>query len=174
MLCQKCHKNLASLRYAEVVDGHVTEQHLCPACMAAQDTEETGFALAAPTLNTRKASAGDVAEEALREQRPCPACGTLLRTVLAEGSVGCGQCYTAFGDDIESILEGLHPSLVHKGKTLRQDDARAKLRTELQSKRALLRSVLRTENYEEAAKLRDLIRTLENDLSVSEAGASQP
>lgn len=168
MLCQKCHKNLASIRYAEVVDGRVTEQHLCPTCLAAQDAEETGFALASPGLHVR-AAAQEVAAEALRAQRACPTCGTLLRVVLDEGSVGCSGCYTAFGDEIESILEGLHASLRHQGKTLRQDDARAKMRADLQAKRALLRSMLRAENYEEAARLRDAIRGLESALPVPDA-----
>jgi protein arginine kinase activator len=169
MLCQKCHKNLASVRYAEVVDGRVTEQQLCPTCMATQDTEETGFALTSPGVRMRTATAQDVAAEALRTQRACPTCGTLLRVVLDEGAVGCSGCYTAFGDEIESILEGLHASLIHKGKTLRHDDERAKMRAELQTKRALLRSMLRAENYEEAARLRDTIRDLEATLPVPDA-----
>ena len=171
MLCQKCHKNLATVRYAEVVEGRVTDQHLCPTCMEAIDAEGTGFGLSGPTPLARRVSPDEEAREALRGQRACPTCGALLRTVLDEGEVGCGGCYVAFGKEIESILEGLHTSLRHKGKTLRQDDARAQIRADLQSKRALIRSMLRAENYEEAARLRDEIRALESGLQLSETGA---
>jgi protein-arginine kinase activator protein McsA len=51
------------------------------------------------------------------------------------------------------------------------DDARARLRADLQTKRALLRSVLRAENYEEAARLRDEIQSLETGLNMAESGA---
>ena len=51
------------------------------------------------------------------------------------------------------------------------DDARARVRSELQSKRALLKTALNLENYEEAASLRDEIRSLETGLVASEAGA---
>lgn len=172
MLCQKCHKSLATVRYAEVVDGRVTEQHLCPQCLAVhQQQSEPGFALPGAVPVTKRRGVRQTARETLRTRRVCPSCGMPMRQLLDDGKVGCITCYTAFGQQIESILEGLHVSLQHKGKIARYEDSRARLRADLQGKRALLRSVLRMEHYEEAAKLRDEIRELEMGLSTSEAGA---
>lgn len=174
MLCQKCHKNLATVRYAEVVDGKVTDQHLCFECMAAhQKNAALGFELTGPPSAGRKPSSAHVARDVVRGQRACPACGARLGRILETGAVGCAQCYTTFVEDIDNVLEGLHRSLHHTGKVPRVDDDRTRLRAELQAKRALLRSVLRAEKYEEAAGLRDEIRALEEGLSLSESGAHQ-
>jgi protein arginine kinase activator len=172
MLCQKCHKNLASVRYAEVVDGKVSEQQLCQDCLASRQQETAmGFELSgAPGL--KKPQKEPVTQESVHTQeQACPSCGVLASHILETGRAGCPHCYDHFGSQVESILEGLHQALRHKGKMAKLDDTRARLRADLQTKRALLRSVLRAENYEEAARLRDEIRILENGLLASEKGA---
>lgn len=174
MLCQKCHKSLATVRYAEVVDGQVTDQHLCAQCLAQhQKNAALGFELPGPSPVVRKPGAEKPVREpaAPRTQRACSSCGALLSRILESGRVGCSHCYRTFGDQIESILEGLQRSLQHKGKISHLEDNRARLRADLQNKRSLLRSVLKAERYEEAARLRDEIRSLETGLSMSEAGA---
>jgi protein arginine kinase activator len=87
--------------------------------------------------------------------------------VLDSGRVGCTECYTAFAAEIEPMLNALHGSTTHRGKVSRVGDVRTRLRADLQTKRALLRSALETENYEEAAALRDDIRQLEMRLPSS-------
>jgi protein arginine kinase activator len=170
-LCQKCHKNLSTVRYAEVVDGQVVNKHLCQACMAGlQNDATTGFELSGVAPTVQKPSLKRVAQEALRSHRMCPLCGIRLSQVLDSGEVGCNGCYETFGKEIESILEGLHQSLYHKGKHPRVDDPPPPPRADLQSKRALLRTMLRAENYEEAAKLRDTISSLETGLTMSKSG----
>jgi len=172
MLCQKCHKNLATIRYAEVVDGQVSDQHLCPECMTLHEKNAaTGFELSGPAPTVRRPSPERVVREAVRMQRTCPACNIRLSRVLEQSRVGCPECYDVFQEHLEPILKGLHRSMLHKGKTPHLSDARARLRSDLQTKRALLRSVLRAENYEEAAQLRDDIRDLEAGIFASESGA---
>jgi protein arginine kinase activator len=169
MLCQKCLKNLATVRYAEVVDGQVTDLHLCAECLDRHQRDAaSGFELTAPAPTPRKGAGDRMGLDEFKGQFPCPHCGAKLTHIMETGKVGCCECFHHFGSQIESILEGLHRSLRHKGKVARLDDARARLRTEMQTKRALLRSVLRAENYEEAARLRDEIRTLEQGLRVSD------
>ena len=169
MLCQKCHKNLATVRYAEVVDGKVMEQQLCSDCLTSHQREAAmGFELTrTPSLKPKEERPRS--EPAIAQQA-CSSCGVLSSHIVDTGRVGCPHCYDQFGNQIGSILEGLHRALRHKGKVAKMDDTRARLRAELQNKRALLRSVLRAENYEEAARLRDEIRILENGLFVSEQG----
>jgi protein arginine kinase activator len=172
MLCQNCHKNLATVRYAEVVDGHVSDKHLCANCLAQQQNNATsGFELPVTASGARRPPAEKVAREAMRQQRACPACGALLSRIMDSGKVGCSRCYSAFGEQVESILEGLQRSLQHRGKRCYHEDNRERLRSDLQNKRSLLRSVLKAERYEEAAQLRDEIQSLETGLTVSESGA---
>jgi protein arginine kinase activator len=163
MLCQKCRKNLATARYAEVVDGKVTDLHLCAECLSKQqEAAGPGFQLSGPVAAAKTGASGGHSERPrTRVRRVCKSCGTQLAKVLDTGKVGCGKCYEAFAEEIEPMVSALHGSTEHQGKTPRVDDARARLRTDLQTKRTLLRSALETENYEDAAGLRDDIRQLE-------------
>ena len=173
MLCQSCHKNLASKQYTEVVDGKVSALHLCQECLTQrQDGTDAGFQIAKPAQFTRKGRAtSDITPEPLEARKSCVACNTTLKQIVDTGRVGCSSCYETFPAQLESLLEGIHIALAHRGKIPRLNNARARVRTELQSKRALLKTALNMENYEEAAALRDEIKVLERGLSASEAGA---
>jgi protein arginine kinase activator len=93
----------------------------------------------------------------------CSVCGSTLQDVLLSRTAGCGECYRAFGDKLDETLRERHAGLKHRGKTPQLDDERARIRADLQAKRALLRSALKEENYEEAAVLRDSIAKLEEE-----------
>ena len=173
MLCQKCHKKRATIRYAEVVDGHVTDQFWCKDCMALQRSESDGFELSeVSSARPSKASIHKVVSRVVRAQRTCPQCETRLQSVLDTKMMGCPACYVQFADEIPALAAKLHEAQVHRGKAPHQTDARTQLRTDLQSKRTLLRSVLKSENYEAAAQLRDEIRALESGVSASRRGAN--
>ncbi len=172
MICPRCKKRMATVRYTEVVDGEAVEHHLCDECLSAmQANASAGFEYASVLPANKRPPVAEVVQEAVVGGKSCPTCGTALETVLSQGRVGCGTCYSTFGHQVEAILEGLHRALQHKGKVPHFDDARAKLRADLQTKRTLLRTMLRAEKYEEAAALRDEIRSLEVGLSASESGA---
>lgn len=167
MLCQKCHKNLATVRYAEVVDGKVRDLHLCPDCLTKQqETAGPGFELAGPAPASKPTARPRPERPRLKSPRTCKSCGAHLIKVLDSGRVGCGECYRVFSEDIEPMLAALHGNTTHRGKSMHVADAasgdvRARVRSDLQTKRSLLRSALETENYEDAAALRDDIRQLE-------------
>ena len=168
MLCQKCHKNLATVRYAEVVDGRVTDIHLCAECLSRQqDSSASGFELSGPVPAAKTGSRPQLLRPRPRIPRTCKSCGAKLLMVLESGKVGCTKCYEHFSADVEPMLVALHGSAQHKGKTSKMGDVRTRLCSDLQTKRALLRSALETERYEEAAALRDGIRKLETALGAS-------
>jgi len=173
MLCEKCHKNLATTRYAEVVDGKVKELHLCADCLAKHQSESgAGFEFTKPVLagkgprEAQSTSARPPRQRVQRQQRQvrCRYCGQTLDQVLKSGRMGCSTCYETFGEYLDTLLQDLQLGLRHRGKAPHVDDLRARMHADLQTKRALLRSALRTENYEEAACLRDEIRVLEQEL----------
>lgn len=172
MLCQKCHKNAASVRYAEVVDGRVTDLHLCQECLSAHQNEtKTGFKLSDP-VPLKKAVAARFAEREGGPKASCTACETQLETVLQTGKVGCSVCYESFTlEQLHPVLDDIHAGLKHRGKVPHLDDARANLRAMLQMKRGLLKTTLGMEKYEEAAALRDEIRKLETGLA-SDSGSA--
>jgi len=171
MLCQRCHKNPATVRYAEVVDGKSVHQDLCAECLSRckQDVSSV-FSLGAGKPAVRGGASAAPQRPVRRSRRVCPFCAMSLERIAETAVVGCPSCYTEFGQEIESILEGLHRSLRHQGKAPRLDNSIARLYSDLQSKRVLLRSVIRAEDYEQAARLRDEIRGLESGLRLTEAG----
>lgn len=170
MLCQKCHKNLSSVRYAEVVDGKVNNLHLCRDCLERQQEQtRSGFELSEPAPYSKRSKSSPT-KPVVRTTETCDACETDLQTILKTGKVGCTSCYIKFATDLEALMEGLHVALTHRGKKPHViEDARARARAELQNKRALMRAALNLENYEEAASLRDDIRHLETGLGTAEA-----
>ena len=155
------------MRYAEVIDGKVSELKLCSECFKKlQSDVSVGFEIAgsAPSPHRLTDRQAVVLAKPL-ESDQCQVCGLTLRQVLETGYVGCAACYEHLREKLEVFLNEIHGSLRHCGKKQHLDDAREQLRSELRSKRALLQTALDTENYEEAAVLRDAIRELESALS---------
>ena len=174
MLCNKCHKNLATVRYAEVVDGKVTDIHLCPKCLSIhQDESASGFRLSGDLPGHNIDSSSSLETEIKEAVSSCNACGMKLEAVLLTGRVGCPVCYKHFADQLEPLLEGIHIGMRHRGKMPVMDDKRTQLRSDLQTKRALLRSAVGAENYEEAIRLRDEIKALENELGLFEQNKAE-
>ncbi len=172
MLCQKCHKNLATVRYAEVIDGQVKELHMCSGCINEHHAQEaSGFALSgdapAPRRNVRRRKPS----VSLTANVECQTCGSESKQIAEEAMVGCAMCYDTFGDELENLVRERHAALIHRGKAPSRDDHREQLRVELQTKRALLRSALKSERYEEAATLRDQIQDLERQSGLIAPGS---
>lgn len=173
MLCERCHKKMATMKYTEVVKGKAVLRNICEVCMEQlQADPAAGFETAgAPAANLIRARRTD-AEETL-SRRKCDNCGTPMREVTMTGRVGCEACYGAFRESIGLVVRGLHLGARHEGKrpltASGHDDQRERLWGELRTQRSMLRSALKVENYEEAAQLRDRIRHLEDALG-AEAG----
>jgi protein arginine kinase activator len=136
-----------------------------------QDKAGSQFAKPAQFGRKTKPTTDITTPEPIEARKSCVACNTTLKQILDSGRVGCRSCYESFPVQLESLLEGIHIALTHRGKIPRLNSARDRVRSELQSKRALLKTALNMENYEEAAALRDEIRVLETGLSVSGGGA---
>jgi protein arginine kinase activator len=167
MLCQKCHKSLATVRYAEVIDGKVTDLNVCPDCLSRLQHGASGFELAGSAPTPRRLPMSREAQEAVAPALVCRSCGTELQRVLRANRVGCRLCYDTFADALEPVLRGVHGAMRHRGKVPHVDDRREQVRAQLQTKRALLRSILKMEKYEEAATLRDEIKALEEALGAA-------
>jgi protein arginine kinase activator len=79
----------------------------------------------------------------------------------AEGRLGCPNDYDVFRAGLEPLLQRLHRSVRHKGKSPRHGQSLGKASAEMIELRSRLRLVVEAENYEEAALLRDQIRQKE-------------
>jgi len=165
MICQRCHRSEAVIRYAEVVDGRVSHLMLCAACHAELvQGGSAGFEIAGKAPLRRARSLRSLSEDPGAALDACPGCGMEWHEILDRNRVGCARCYDHFASRLRTVLRDMHVGARHIGKRPRFDDSRERFRAELQTKRSLLRSALDTEDYEEAARLRDGIRELEEAL----------
>jgi protein arginine kinase activator len=163
MLCQVCKVNEATVRYTEIVNNGVTEIHLCEKCAQFEDKaigSEPSFSgmFAAPDQGDE----AGVTEAEVAEK--CSTCGHSLGDILAEGRVGCAECYTAFAGQLAPLIKKVHGASQHVGKVPSAEGEGLKVRTELLRYRGQLRNAIEVENYEEAARLRDLIRDIEQKM----------
>lgn len=104
-------------------------------------------------------------EDAATEEPRCSHCGTSWKSIHEDGLVGCPHCYTVFAAPLEKVMEQLHHSTAHNGKTPRFREKQQRLK-EHQEKREQhrremlqrrLEAAIQAENYEEAAQIRDKI-----------------
>ncbi|MCP4640189.1 MAG: hypothetical protein GY851_07145 [bacterium] len=170
MICERCHKRVATLKYTEVVRGKAVQRDICETCLGdLQGDAAGGFEMTgAPDARLPKFARWE--REPQFGQSECPTCGSTLRDVVQSGRVGCGACYDTFSGPLESMLRSLHPSPAHRGKAPHLEGPREHMRLDLRSKRSLLRSALKAEDYEQAAELRDAISALETELGSTAVG----
>lgn len=160
MKCENCGINTATTHIKKVINGVVTEQHLCQACSA-----KTGYStFGSNSLASMLASVfGDASSAYLSPStKKCDQCGCSFSDIVNSGVVGCSSCYTAFYDELLPYLKRIHGSVTHIGKI----PNRAPLsvlneKTEIELLRAQLSDVIIKEEFEKAAEIRDRIRQLE-------------
>lgn len=170
MLCDNCKKKEATVHLTQVAENKVNKLHLCDKC-----AEESGFDLDGSMSMSEileglgiKGSVSEQDSSRRPEPRgPCPRCG-LTRTKLKEkGRLGCPQCYETFEDDMLPLIESIHNSCEHTGKTPDGEASDEDSVTDLTALRKQLEAAVTKEAYEEAAELRDRIRKIKHVASKS-------
>lgn len=149
MKCQNCPK-LATLQITEIhAENNFEEFHLCDEC-AQKYLYET-----AP--KKKKVETRDLTG---LSDKQCEQCGTKFVDFRNTGRLGCPHDYHAFQAELLPLLESIHSSTRHAGKTPRRPSQ--KLRSqELSLLRKDLQKAVTAEQYEEAARLRDKIKQIE-------------
>jgi protein arginine kinase activator len=149
MKCQNCPK-LATLQITEIhAENSFEEFHLCEEC-AQKYLYET---------SPKKKGSRDVNGS---PDKQCDQCGTKFVDFRNSGRLGCPHDYQAFQAELLPLLESIHSSTRHAGKTPRRPSQRVRSQ-ELTRLRKDLQKAVVAEAYEEAAHLRDQIRRLEEN-----------
>ena len=166
MTCEKCKKKPATFHLTAIENGQKREAHLCEDC-----ARETGV------MNVKlNFSIGDLlgsfaepatkgAATAKAPQIRCPECGITYSEFKTKARLGCANDYQVFKGELLRLLEKVHGSTTHVGKTPVTADVQVKKEHELMRLKRELESVVKTEDFEKAAQIRDRIRTLETELS---------
>jgi protein arginine kinase activator len=166
--CERCGEEPASVHLLRVVDGTVSHTHLCPGCAEgmAEETEGLALVLAVPSV-LRHMGKGPTVEEKTpaapdseRSEQRCDVCGTTLTDLKESGLVGCGKCYEAFADYLETLLAGGAEPAEHLGKIPHRGPETDNLRHEMLRLQRMLRELVACERFEEAAGVRDRLTEL--------------
>ena len=158
MLCDICHKNIATVHLTEVTNDQVVEIHICQNCAQAK-TEEVGGQLNISYFLGGLSGISKPQDES--KEIKCPFCGLSFSGFQKKGRLGCGQCYKVFRVQIIPLIKKIHSSARHVGKTpLKESKKTISGNTLEEFKKSLIRAI-QLEEYEEAARIRDKIKELE-------------
>jgi protein arginine kinase activator len=158
--CQVCGSNPATVHLTDIVQGTKKETHLCQSCAENQQLlqhQELNLPAILQTLIGQHV--GPQADELAR--LACPTCGIRYMEFRARGRLGCPHDYAVFRNGLEPLLQRIHRSARHIGKSPRHGGARPGHLAEVVELRRQLTAAVTAEAYEEAARLRDLLREKE-------------
>jgi protein arginine kinase activator len=167
MTCEKCKKRPATFHLTAIEDGQKREAHLCEECARETGVMNVKFNFSISDLLGSLAeppSKGSGASSKSPQVR-CPECGITYSEFKSKARLGCANDYQVFKGELLRLLEKVHGSTTHVGKTPATADVQVKKEHELMRLKRELESVVKTEDFEKAAQIRDRIRTLETELS---------
>lgn len=165
MLCDECKKNEAVVNFTQIVNNEMTTYHLCEICAdkkgigeeeKIKDSPLTSFVSKIGTESGKKAAG------ARGVQLQCTTCKSKLSDFKKTGRLGCPDCYSAFEEELGSLLRKIHGSHVHVGKGPKKGVPESSpVEGKIRELRKRLEESVSREEYEMAARLRDEIRMLE-------------
>ncbi len=167
MAAMKCEadncENEATVHLTEIRDGVKHEMHLCESCAANKGlpgkSHFTIQQLLAGIASQTQAFAQNKARRG--KDLACPSCGTTLSQFQSSGRFGCPECYVAFREDVQNLVEKIHDSTQHCGKVPTRTSSDVAMQKDLRQLQVDLKKAIRHEEYEKAAAVRDKIRKLE-------------
>jgi protein arginine kinase activator len=163
MNCEDCKKKPATVNFTQIINNQKTVLHLCRSC-----AEKRGF-----TMHKGESAHGfgvenlvsKIANEYEEESNAvtCGRCGLKYIDFKHSGRLGCGHCYTAFGDRLDDLLRKIHGSDYHIGKMPRKLEPEIAQSRQVESLRKEMEMAIKREEFEKAAKIRDRIKQLEGE-----------
>lgn len=169
MLCQSCGKKTASTHIKTIVNGKLTEYHLCADC-AQQKGYTHMFGNWGMDLGNFLGGFIGTPQSSSQITR-CPTCGASFEEISQSGKIGCADCYKTFRSQLLPVIQRIHGTTRHKGKVpggsaLRiaggQHQIMPVQETPLEEKKRLLKQAIEKQDFEQAAVLRDEIKEMEH------------
>jgi len=154
--CQFC-SNPATVHVTDIVEMHKKELHLCQSCAEQHHlVKKQELNLPAILKSLIGQHIGQQTDELAR--LTCPACGIKYMEFRAQGRLGCPHDYVVFRDGLAPLMQRIHRSDRHVGKTPQRSVLPAEQQAELLELRRRLQTAIDREAYEEAAHLRDMLK----------------
>ncbi len=161
MLCQKCHKNQASIHIKNNINGDISEISLCPDC-AEKENMQSFWSFPSDKLFSGFFSDSIFGSEYLPKQKSCPLCGATRADLASSGKAGCAKCYDVFGDELSRIIRSIHGNTLHSGSRPGTHMEQVEKSRELEALKKEMNTAVEEQDFEKAAQIRDKIKALEN------------
>ena len=172
MLCQICGKNPATVHFTEIMNGKMTELHVCEGCAEEKglqaDASKSKFDIAEKFTDLINSAMSTDDERVGHVQ--CPRCGLLYSAFKETGRLGCAECYSSFQFQLRPLLRRIHGDTHHMGKTPARDGERVSIARQVQRLYDELQRAVAREEFERAAEVRDEIKRLEQQEREQRAG----
>ncbi|EOD00643.1 UvrB/UvrC motif-containing protein [Caldisalinibacter kiritimatiensis] len=164
MLCEECGKNPATVHFKKVINGNVTEMHLCEECAKKKKEFDTSFSI----HNFLTGLLDDIQEGPVKvdyiQATKCDKCGMTYGKFRQTGRFGCNHCYEAFKEKLTPLFKNIHGHEEHIGKVPKKAGGVIRIRKEIQKLKNQLNIAVKNEQFEKAAELRDRIKELEAEI----------
>jgi protein arginine kinase activator len=160
MKCDICSEP-ATVHITDMSKGKYRVLHLCGECAEREKQGELKEHVQVENIvkGIIAAFAGELVGELAK--LACPYCGTKYMEFRTKGRLGCPADYEVFRKGLMPLLERIHGSTSHQGKTPQRPANLSGPQAEVIGLRRELESAVAREDYEEAARLRDIIRSKE-------------
>lgn len=161
------------MHLTSIVNGAMTEEHLCGQCAAAAGITGHGTEAAGDIQNmlSQALEASKLAPQILGQgggAAKCPHCGTTADEIRRTGKLGCPRDYEVFGGMQGLVAAAQAGATRHVGKvpgTASPETKLAVLTARAEHLQGRLDGAVRREDYESAAKLRDEIGTTREEIA---------
>jgi len=163
MLCQSCNKNQATVHYTKIINGQVSELHLCEECARANSEFDNNFSfhkLLTGLIDTLQSEPLNTEGQDII----CPFCKTSYSKFKQTGKFGCPECYDSFKAKLIPLFKGIHGHTEHIGKVPEKGNKSIVKKREITKLRQELEELVNIEAFEKAAIVRDKINALEKEL----------
>lgn len=171
MLCDECKENEAVINFTQIVNNKMTTYHLCEKCAekkglgGEEKIKDSPLSSFVSKIGIESAETTPVGKGG---QPQCKSCESKLSDFKKTGRLGCPDCYTAFEEELSSLLRKIHGSHIHVGKGLKRDTRGASpVEAKIRDLKKKLEESVNREEYEVAARLRDEIKMLEQTVQRS-------
>lgn len=161
MNCDHCGVPNATIHMTEIINGEVSEVHLCSKCSKLKTQEYhkqfnmTDFL--SDLVDLDKVDSDEVVDVV------CEQCGLTYELFKKIGRVGCSHCYVSFHEQLLPLLRKIHTAVRHKGKlpTDNSYESVENITARIGELKEHLDRAIKLEQFETAAVIRDEIKTLE-------------
>jgi protein arginine kinase activator len=164
MKCSSCDKERATVHIINIAGEKFSDLHLCEDCARAQGyifgPNEVSFEDVVHRLITDNAEAGSPVQKEAVYDKPCPNCGNTVKEILMNHSIHCEEDVTEFRKEIEVIIDTIHGTVRHTGKTHLPNTGDSRSQQMISVLERQLDQAVKAEDYERAALIRDKIREL--------------